>query len=67
MYAGNIAKYTVKFEDREMIIDQNNPRDSEQFKQKDKVKVTVPRTIHLIKKYATSAAVGSSVISPSPG
>ena len=67
MYAGNIAKYTVIFEDREMIIDQNNPRAFEQFKQKDKVKVTVPRTIHLIKKYATSAAVGSSVISPSPG
>jgi spermidine/putrescine ABC transporter ATP-binding subunit len=66
MYAGNLAKYTVKFGDREMIVDQNNPRDSEQFKLKDKVKVTVPRTIHLIKKYATGA-VGSSVISPSPG
>ena len=55
MYAGNLAKYTVKFGDREMIVDQNNPRDSEQFKKKDKVKVTVPRSIHLLKKQAASA------------
>jgi len=55
MYAGNLAKYTVKFGDREMIVDQNNPKDSEQFKKKDKVKVTVPRSIHLLKKQAASA------------
>jgi spermidine/putrescine ABC transporter ATP-binding subunit len=53
MYAGNLAKYTVKFGDREMIVDQNNPRDSEQFKKKDKVKVTVPRSIHVLKKQGT--------------
>jgi ABC-type Fe3+/spermidine/putrescine transport system ATPase subunit len=50
MYAGNLAKYTVKFGDREMIVDQYNPRDSEQFKKNDKVKVTIPRSVHVLKK-----------------
>jgi len=49
MYAGNLAKYTIKIGDREMIVDQHNPKDSEEFKEKDKVKVTVPRTIHILK------------------
>jgi spermidine/putrescine ABC transporter ATP-binding subunit len=50
MYAGSLAKYTVKFGDREMIVDQYNPRDSERFKKKDKVKVTVPRSVHVLKR-----------------
>jgi len=49
MYAGNLAKYTIKIGDREMIVDQHNPKDSEQFKKKDKVKVMVPRRIHILK------------------
>ena len=50
MYAGTLAKYTVKFGDREMVVDQYNPRDSEHFKKNDKVKVTVPRSVHVLKK-----------------
>jgi spermidine/putrescine ABC transporter ATP-binding subunit len=50
MYAGNLSKYTVKFGDREMIVDQYNPKDSERFKRKDKVKITIPRTIHALKR-----------------
>ena len=50
MYAGNLTKYTVKFGDREMIVDQYNPRDSEQFKKNDKFKVTIPRSVHVLKK-----------------
>ena len=50
MYAGNLSKYTVKFGDREMIVDQYNPRDSEHFKRNDKVKVTIPRSVHVLKK-----------------
>jgi len=54
MYAGNLAKYTVKFGDREMIVDQYNPKNSEHFKRNDKVKVTVPRSIHILKRKAAS-------------
>jgi spermidine/putrescine ABC transporter ATP-binding subunit len=50
MYAGNLSKYTVKFGDREMIVDQYNPKDSVKFKRKDEVEITVPRTIHALKR-----------------
>jgi len=50
MYAGNLAKYTVKFEDREMVVDHYNPMGSEKFSKNDKVKVTVPRAIHVLKR-----------------
>ena len=50
MYAGSLSKYTVKFGDREMVVDQYNPKDSVKFRRRDKVKVTIPRTIHALKK-----------------
>jgi ABC-type Fe3+/spermidine/putrescine transport system ATPase subunit len=50
MYAGSLAKYTVKFGDREMIVDLYNPRDSERFKRNDRVKVTVPKSVHVLKR-----------------
>ena len=50
MYAGNLAKYTVKFGDKEMVVDHYNPMGSEKFGKKAKVKVTVPRTIHVLKR-----------------
>ena len=50
MYAGNLAKYTVKFGDKEMIVDQYNPAGSQQFRKNDEVKTTVPRTVHALKK-----------------
>ncbi len=52
MYAGNLAKYTVKIEDRMVIVDQYNPRDSDHFKERDNVAVTVPRNIHVLKRGA---------------
>ena len=50
MYAGNLAKYTVQFGEREMVVDQYNPSGSEQFHKGDDVKITVPRSVHALKK-----------------
>jgi ABC-type Fe3+/spermidine/putrescine transport system ATPase subunit len=50
MYAGSLAKCTVKIGDRTMIIDQYNPRDAQQFKHAEKVEVEIPRSIHLLKR-----------------
>jgi len=50
MYAGNLAKYTVKFGNQEMVVDHYNPMGSEIFRRNDKVKVTVPRALHVLKK-----------------
>jgi len=50
MYAGNLVKYTVKIEDKEMIVDRYNPKDTVKFKRGDKVKITVPRTTHVLPK-----------------
>ena len=50
MYAGNLAKYTVKFGDKEMVVDHYNPMGSEKFSKNTNVKVTVPRTIHVLKR-----------------
>jgi len=50
MYAGNLAKYTVKFGDKQMVVDHYNPMGSEKFSKNTKVKVTVPRTIHVLKR-----------------
>jgi ABC-type Fe3+/spermidine/putrescine transport system ATPase subunit len=50
MYAGSLAKCTVKIGDRTMIIDQYNPRDAQQFKHAEKVEVEIPRSVHLLKK-----------------
>ncbi len=49
MYAGSLSKYTVKFGDKEMIVDQYNPKDSVKFRRKDQVEITVPRTVHVLK------------------
>jgi ABC-type Fe3+/spermidine/putrescine transport system ATPase subunit len=50
MYAGSLAKCTVKIGDRTMIIDQYNPRDAQRFKHAEKVEVEIPRSVHLLKK-----------------
>jgi len=54
MYAGNLAKYTINVEDREMVVDQYNPKDSEHFKKNDKIKVIIPRSVHMLKMGAAS-------------
>ena len=50
MYAGSLAKYTVKFGKREMVIDHYNPMGSQKFRKNDKVEVTVPRNVHILKR-----------------
>jgi len=50
MYAGNLVKYTIKCGDREILIDQYNPKDSIKFRCGDNIKFTVPRTVHAIPK-----------------
>ena len=53
MYAGNFVKYTIKIEDKEMIVDQYNPKDTVKFKRGDQVKITVPQSTHVLSKNAT--------------
>ncbi len=50
MYAGNLAKYTVRFGKQEMVVDHYNPMGSEIFRRNDKVKVTIPRSLHVLKR-----------------
>jgi len=50
MYAGSLVKYTVKVEDREMVVDQYNPKDATKFQRGDKITITAPRTTHALKK-----------------
>ena len=50
MYAGNLVKYTIKCGDREILIDQYNPKDSIKFRCGDNIKFTVPRPVHAIPK-----------------
>jgi len=50
MYAGNLAKYTVRFGDKVMVVDHYNPMGSKKFSRNEKVKVTVPRSIHVLKR-----------------
>ncbi len=50
MYAGNLAKYAVKLGQREMIVDQYNPKDAPSFRRKDKINVIIPSNVHLLKR-----------------
>ena len=50
MYAGNLVKYKIKCGEREILIDQYNPKDFIKFKRGDNIKFTVPRTVHAIPK-----------------
>jgi ABC-type Fe3+/spermidine/putrescine transport system ATPase subunit len=52
MYAGNLAKYTVKFGQKEMVIDHYNPMGSRKYAKGETVNVTIPRGIHLLKRQA---------------
>jgi ABC-type Fe3+/spermidine/putrescine transport system ATPase subunit len=50
MYTGNLAKYTVKLGQRQMIVDQYNPKDSPHFHRQDRVNVIIPGNVHLLKR-----------------
>jgi ABC-type Fe3+/spermidine/putrescine transport system ATPase subunit len=58
MYAGNLAKYTIKFGQKEMVIDQYNPMGSQKYSKNEKVKLTIPRNVHVLKRQASRAANG---------
>ncbi|MBW1962024.1 MAG: ABC transporter ATP-binding protein [Deltaproteobacteria bacterium] len=57
MYAGNLAKYTVKFGEKEMVVDHYNPMGSKKYRKNDKVSVTVPRAIHVLKRKGASTGL----------
>ena len=50
MYAGNLAKYTVKFGDKQMVVDHYNPKGSQKFSKNEAVEVTLPRSMHILKR-----------------
>jgi len=50
MYAGSLVKYVVDIAGGKMIVDQHNPRDAGLFREKDKVAVTLPRNLHILKR-----------------
>jgi spermidine/putrescine ABC transporter ATP-binding subunit len=52
MYAGNLAKYTVKFGQKEMVIDHYNPMGSRKYGKNERVNVTIPRNVHVLKRHA---------------
>ena len=49
MYVGSLAKYTVLVKGEKIIIDQSNPRETGLFKTKEKVYLSIPQNIHLLK------------------
>jgi len=55
MYAGNLAKYTVRIGDKALVIDQYNPKDAIQFQRGDDVTFTIPETVHILAKPAIQA------------
>ena len=50
MYSGNLVKYTIQCGDRELLIDQYNPKDSIRFRRGDNIKFTVPTSVHALPK-----------------
>jgi ABC-type Fe3+/spermidine/putrescine transport system ATPase subunit len=53
MYAGNLAKYTINFGHKKMVIDHYNPMGSKKYGKNEKVKVTIPRKIHMLRRKAS--------------
>ncbi len=56
MYAGNLAKYTINFGHKKMVIDHYNPMGSKQYSKNEKVKVTIPRKIHMLRRQKPGTA-----------
>jgi spermidine/putrescine ABC transporter ATP-binding subunit len=50
MYAGNLVKYTVRLGDKELVIDQYNPKDSIHYRRGDRVSFFIPETVHALKR-----------------
>jgi ABC-type Fe3+/spermidine/putrescine transport system ATPase subunit len=49
MYAGNLVKYTLRLGEKELVVDQYNPKDSAHYKKGDRVSFTIPETAHALK------------------
>ncbi len=49
MYAGNLVKYTLRLGEKELVVDQYNPKDSAQYQKGDRVSFTIPETAHALK------------------
>jgi ABC-type Fe3+/spermidine/putrescine transport system ATPase subunit len=58
IYAGSLAKYTIKFGKRAMVVDQYNPMGSTKFSRDEKVEVAIPRKVHMLKRQVSGAAGG---------
>jgi ABC-type Fe3+/spermidine/putrescine transport system ATPase subunit len=56
IYAGSLAKYTIRFGQRKMAVDQYNPMGSKKYGKNEKVKVTLPRKIHMLRRRPSGAA-----------
>lgn len=50
MYVGSLTKYTVQVKGERMIIDQANPRETGIFKENEKIYLTIPKNIHVLRK-----------------
>jgi len=50
MYAGNLVKYTVRLGDKELVIDQYNPKDATHYRRGDRVSFFIPDTVHALKR-----------------
>jgi len=49
MYAGSTVKYVVDFEGKSLIIDEYDPATHGVRRMGDKVMVTIPRNVHILK------------------
>jgi ABC-type Fe3+/spermidine/putrescine transport system ATPase subunit len=50
MYVGSLAKYTVQVKGEKIIIDQSNPRETGVFNTNEKIYLSIPENIHVLRK-----------------
>jgi spermidine/putrescine ABC transporter ATP-binding subunit len=50
MYAGSIIKYVINIGERNLIVEQHNPKDVGLFKEKDKVALMIPKNVHVLRR-----------------
>jgi hypothetical protein len=50
MYAGSTVKYVADIEGKDLIIDQYDPATQGMNEMGDKVTVTIPRNVHVLKE-----------------
>lgn len=50
MYAGSLAKYTIRIGDKYLVMDQYNPKDQITFAEKSRVAVEIPQNCHILRR-----------------